>query len=90
MSDILDGARYSVGLDVEPKEAIDSDALVDRIEALEADNARMKAALEIIRQWGTDTLSGPAGNLPADASWYRDGVREMARLAAFGLKGGGG
>lgn len=51
------------------------------------DNAQAIAALpelvevlQSIEQYGSDTLSGNAQG-PNDASWYRDGVREMRNRA---------
>lgn len=37
-------------------------------------------ALDSIRQYGEDTLSGPVGD-PDDRKWHRDGVIEMTRRA---------
>lgn len=41
-------------------------------------------ALESIRQYGADTLSGRV-DAPADLAWYRDSVREMTRRARMAL-----
>jgi len=46
----------------------------------------MREALESVRQYGADTLSGRADGGPDDRKWQRDAVREMTRRAgAFGF-----
>ncbi len=51
-----------------------------RISSLEEENRRMREALDGIRQYGADTLSGRADG-PDDRQWQRDGVLEMTRRA---------
>ncbi|HEY9145621.1 MAG TPA: DUF551 domain-containing protein [Thiobacillus sp.] len=50
------------------------------VEGVEA----MREALESIRQFGADTLSGRVDG-PADREWFKDGVREMTRRARLAL-----
>ena len=51
-----------------------------RAEKAEALNARLVEALESIRQYGSDTLSGPVGE-PDTRDWQRAGVVEMTKRA---------
>jgi len=54
-------------------------------EALLSSIANLKAALESIRQFGSDTLSGRADG-PDDREWQREGVREMTARARAALQ----
>jgi predicted nucleic acid-binding Zn-ribbon protein len=49
--------------------------------------AELEAALDAIRQYGSDTLSGRADG-PDDRDWQRAAVEEMTRRADKALKGG--
>lgn len=62
-------------------------ALCADLLAARAEVARLREALESIRQYGSDTLSGRADG-PDDRNWQRDGVREMTRRARTALEGG--
>ena len=48
---------------------------------------RLRDALDSIRQYGSDTLSGRTDG-PDDHKWQRDAVLEMTRRACRALKGG--
>lgn len=67
--------EHDTGLDVEVSEANAH---------LIAAAPDMRDALDSIAQYGSDTLSGRADG-PADAAWYRDGVREMTKRARAAL-----
>lgn len=54
-------------------------------DALRAENARMRESLDAIWQYGSDTLSGPTGDVPNDRIWHRQGVVEMTRRAFAAL-----
>ena len=63
-------------------------ALASHTSALAEKDARiaeLEAALDSIRVYGSDTLSGRVDG-PADKDWYRDGVREMRNRARAALK----
>lgn len=49
---------------------------------------RLRVALESIRQYGSDTLSGRADG-PDDRSWQRAAVLEMTRRASSALSSAG-
>lgn len=46
--------------------------------------AELREALDSIRQFGSDTLSGRVDG-PTDREWFKDGVREMTRRARLAL-----
>ncbi|MEK1908208.1 MAG: hypothetical protein AAAB13_20740 [Pseudomonas sp.] len=48
------------------------------------DYDKLRDALEAIRIYGSDTLSGRVDG-PDDKDWYRDGVREMRNRARAAL-----
>jgi len=52
---------------------------------LEAQVERLREALESIRQYGSDTLSGRVDG-PDDHAWQREAVREMRNRALVALK----
>ncbi len=52
----------------------------DYIRELEDKLAKVMNTLDSIEVYGSDTLSGRTDG-PADAKWYRDGVREMRNRA---------
>jgi len=51
-----------------------------------AENERLRAALDSIRQYGSDTLSGRTDG-PDDRKWQRDAVLEMTNRASRALRG---
>jgi hypothetical protein len=54
--------------------------------AFSAEIAALRAALDSIRQYGSDTLSGRTDG-PDDRKWQRDAVLEMTNRASRALKG---
>ena len=54
--------------------------------ALLADNAKLRDALQSIRQYGSDTISGPSKASDDTKSWVRDGVIEMTERACAALE----
>lgn len=50
-----------------------------------ADVKRLREALDSIRQYGADTLSGRADGGADDRQWQREAVREMTRRAREAL-----
>lgn len=56
-----------------------------RAHAAEARVAVLEEALESIRQYGSDTLSGRADGGSDDRQWQREAVREMTRRARTAL-----
>ncbi|GEM_PF-1200464 len=46
---------------------------------------QLAEALDSIRQYGSDTLSGRADGGPNDRDWQRDAVREMTRRASAAI-----
>jgi hypothetical protein len=55
------------------------------IEALAAERDALREALDSIKRYGLDTMSGPMEDPPDLAVWYRDGVREMVHRARAAL-----
>lgn len=67
-------------------EYIRADIHEAEIDALKAENAQLLYAMSAIRQYGRDSLSGPA-RAPVDlVLWYRDGIREMTKRARDAMK----
>jgi len=54
------------------------------LQALRAENERLRDALESIRQYGSDTLSGRIDGTD-DRDWQRDAVLEMTKRARLAL-----
>lgn len=56
---------------------------VDRAEydALALENAAMRNALDSIRIYSSDTLSGPSDFVPDMAAWLRDGVEHLHQVS---------
>lgn len=50
-----------------------------------AENRRLRAALDSIKIYGSDTLSGPTTGMH-DMHWYRVGVEEMVKRARSALQ----
>ncbi|ELQ9312388.1 hypothetical protein R3D73_005445 [Serratia marcescens] len=75
------------------------DAQQKRADALAVENASMREALDSIRIYSSDTLSGPSDSVPDMAAWLREGVEHLhqvsiietpatsAALAAFEVRG---
>lgn len=61
-------------------------ALAAQPQEANAEIARLREALESVRQYGSDTLSGRADGGPNDRAWQRAAVREMTRRAEEALK----
>lgn len=69
------------------------DTLIEEAEArdglsireLRAENARLKEALDAIRQYGNHILTGPADG-PDDRKWHRGAVFDMTRHAFTALE----
>lgn len=60
-------------------------SLASRHRPAPAGEAALREALESIRQFGSDTLSGPMGRAD-DRAWQREGVLEMTRRASAALR----
>jgi hypothetical protein len=58
---------------------------IERVASLKARIEELTEALQSIRQYGTDTLSGRADG-PDDREWQREAVREMTRRANDALE----
>jgi hypothetical protein len=58
---------------------------LDRYMAALADANRLRAALESIRLYANDTLSGRVDG-PPDAKWYAEGVLELRNRARAALQ----
>ena len=56
------------------------------IVALLADKAKLRDALQSIRQYGSDTISGPVKSSDDTKSWVRGGVIEMTKRASAALE----
>jgi hypothetical protein len=61
------------------------DRLDKALASRDAEIARLREALESIKRYGLDTMSGPMETPPDLAVWYRDGVREMVHRARAAL-----
>jgi len=59
--------------------------MCDSYASLKARIEELEGALQSIRQYGSDTLSGRVDG-PDDWEWQREGVREMTRRAASALE----
>jgi hypothetical protein len=57
------------------------DALADRVNALAVENAAMREALDSIRIYSSDTLSGPSDSVPDMAAWLREGVEHLHQVS---------
>ena len=68
--------------DYEALEA-DRDAQQKRADALAAENAAMRNALESIRIYSSDTLSGPSDSVPDMAAWLRDGIEHLHQVSTI-------
>ncbi|RYM47233.1 hypothetical protein BSQ97_25180, partial [Serratia proteamaculans] len=50
-------------------------------DALAAENAAMREALDTIRIFSSDTLSGPSDSAPDMAAWLREGVEYLHHIS---------
>lgn len=56
-------------------------AAVERADALAVENAAMREALDSIRIFSSDTLSGPSDSVPDMAAWLREGVEYLYHIS---------
>ncbi|HFF8979821.1 hypothetical protein V6305_09260 [Serratia marcescens] len=61
----------------------DRDAQQKRADALAVENAAMRNALESIRIYSSDTLSGPSDSVPDMAAWLRDGIEHLHQVSTI-------
>lgn len=59
------------------------DALADRVNALAVENAAMRDALDSIRIYSSDTLSGPSDSVPDMAAWLSEGVEHLHQVSTI-------
>lgn len=57
--------------------------LADQNAQLAAENAAMRNALESIRIYSSDTLSGPSDSVPDMAAWLRDGIEHLHQVSTI-------
>ncbi|TXE56383.1 hypothetical protein [Serratia nematodiphila] len=57
--------------------------LTDRVNALAVENAEMREALDSIRIYSSDTLSGPSDSVPDMAAWLREGVEHLHQVSTI-------
>ncbi|WLS86876.1 hypothetical protein [Serratia marcescens] len=57
------------------------DAQQKRADALAVENASMREALDSIRIYSSDTLSGPSDSVPDMAAWLREGVEHLHQVS---------
>lgn len=57
------------------------DAQQKRADALAVENAYMREALDSIRIYSSDTLSGPSDSVPDMAEWLREGVEHLHQVS---------
>lgn len=55
----------------------------ERADALAVENAAMRNALESIRIYSSDTLSGPSDSVPDMAAWLREGVEHLHQVSTI-------
>lgn len=55
----------------------------DRINALAVENAAMREALDSIRIYSSDALSGPSDSVPDMAAWLREGVEHLHQVSTI-------
>lgn len=59
------------------------DAQQKRADALAVENAAMREALDSIRIYSSDTLSGPSDSVPDMAAWLREGVEHLHQVSTI-------
>ncbi|HGM7366754.1 TPA: hypothetical protein ACKQGF_000967 [Serratia marcescens] len=59
------------------------DAQQKRADALAVENAAMRDALDSIRIYSSDTLSGPSDSVPDMAAWLREGVEHLHQVSTI-------
>ncbi|MGP1148162.1 hypothetical protein ACJ8LH_01445 [Serratia sp. CY49633] len=57
------------------------DAQQKRADALAVENVAMREALDSIRIYSSDTLSGPSDSVPDMAAWLREGVEHLHQVS---------
>lgn len=57
--------------------------LTDRVNALAVESAGMREALDSIRIYSSDTLSGPSDSVPDMAAWLREGVNHLHQVSTI-------
>lgn len=55
----------------------------ERADALAVENAGMREALDSIRIYSSDTLSGPSDSVPDMAAWLREGVEHLHQVSTI-------
>lgn len=55
--------------------------LTARVNALAVESASMREALDSIRIYSSDTLSGPSDSVPDMAAWLREGVEHLHQVS---------
>ncbi|MGQ5801030.1 hypothetical protein ACUNI4_26815, partial [Serratia sp. IR-2025] len=61
----------------------DRDAQQKRADALAVENASMREALDSIRIYSSDILSGPSDSVPDMAAWLREGVEHLHQVSTI-------
>ncbi|QHC46421.1 hypothetical protein EFZ62_16195 [Serratia marcescens] len=59
------------------------EALKAERDALAVENAAMREALDSIRIYSSDTLSGPSDSVPDMAAWLREGVEHLHQVSTI-------
>ncbi|QDI41667.1 hypothetical protein [Serratia marcescens] len=57
--------------------------LTARVNALAVENVAMREALDSIRIYSSDTLSGPSDFVPDMAAWLREGVEHLHQVSTI-------
>lgn len=55
----------------------------DRVNELAVESASMREALDSIRIYSSDTLSGPSDSVPDMAAWLREGVEHLHQVSTI-------
>lgn len=56
---------------------------LQRVNSLAVENAAMREALDSIRIYSSDTLSGPSDSVPDMAAWLREGVEHLHQVSTI-------
>lgn len=64
-------------------EVLTYEALKAERDALAVENAAMREALDSIRIYSSDTLSGPSDSVPDMAAWLREGVEHLHQVSTI-------
>lgn len=57
--------------------------LTDRVNGQAVENASMREALDSIRIYSSDTLSGPSDSVPDMAAWLREGIEHLHQVSTI-------